>query len=181
MKWKTLDGGWSPYLAGALAGLLAVASAVATTKLMGKTSYLGTSTTFVRAAGMLEGAVAPEHVKNNAYFTKEKVQVDWQFMLVAGILLGAFISARTDRSFKLEAVPPLWAERFGAGVMRRAAFAFLGGVVAMFGVRLADGCPSGHGLSGMMQLSTSGFAALCVFFGMGMVVARLVYGGRRHE
>ena len=111
MKWKTFDGGWNPYLAGALVGLLAVASAVATTKLMGKTSYLGTSTTFVRAAGMLERSIAPDHVKYNAYFTKEKVQVDWQFMLVMGILLGAFVSARTDRSFKLEAVPPVWAER----------------------------------------------------------------------
>lgn len=181
MNGKSNDGGWSPYLAGALAGLLAIASAFATTKLMGKTSYLGTSTTFVRAAGLLECAVAPEHVKANEYFTKEKVKVEWQFMVVAGILLGALASSLTDRSFKAEAVPPSWAERFGPGVGKRALYAFLGGAVAMFGVRLADGCPSGHGLSGLMQLSVSGFAALCLFFGTGIVVARLVYGGRRHE
>ncbi len=181
MKLKMSEGGWSPYLAGALAGLLAIASAVATTKLMGKTSFLGTSTTFVRAAGMLENTFAPEHVKANQYFAKEKPKVEWQFMLVIGIFAGAMASSLADKSFKVESVPPTWARRFGPGVGRRAVFAFLGGVVAMFGVRLADGCPSGHGLSGMMQLSVSGFVALCMFFGMGIVVARLVYGGRRHE
>lgn len=181
MKLGTNDGGWSPYLAGALAGLLAILSAVATTKLMGKTSYLGTSTTFVRAAGLLECAVASAHVKANEYFTKEKVKVDWQFMVVVGLFAGALASSLSDRSFKLEAVPPAWARRFGASIGKRAVFAFLGGVVAMFGVRLADGCPSGHGLSGLMQLSLSGFVALCLFFGTGIVVARLVYGGRSHE
>ena len=44
-------------------------------------------------------------------------------------------------------------------------------------MRLADGCPSGHGLSGMMQMSVSGLVALALFFGVGVVVARLVYGG----
>ena len=53
--------------------------------------------------------------------------------------------------------------------------AFLGGIVAMIGARMADGCPSGHGLSGMMQLSVSGLVALCLFFGVGIVVAHLVY------
>lgn len=176
MKWKTADGGWSPYLAGALVGLLAIASVYATTKILGKSSYLGASTTFVRAAGMMENAVCPEHVAANAYFTKEKVQVDWQFMLVLGIFLGALVSSLTDRSFKAERVPPAWAERFGSGLGRRAAGAILGGLVAMFGARLADGCPSGHGLSGLMQLSISAFVALALFFGMGVLTARLVYG-----
>ena len=173
--------GWSPYLAGALAGLLAIASAVTTTKVMSKTSLLDTSTTFVQTARLLECTVAPECVRANEYFTKEKVKVDWQFLLVIGIFAGALLSSATDRSFKLEAVPPAWARRFGPGIGRRALFAFLGGVVAMFGARLADGCPSGHGLSGLMQLSLSGFAALAMFFGVGVLVARLVYGGVRHE
>ncbi len=181
MHLKTADGGWSPYLAGALAGLLALASALATTAVLGKTSYLGTSTTFVRAAGLVEKQVAPEHVTANAYFTKEKVRVEWQFMLVFGIFLGAALSSLTDKSFKLEGVPPTWAQRFGNSVAKRAVWAFLGGAVAMFGVRLADGCPSGHGLSGLMQLSASGFLALALFFGVGVLCAHLLYRGGRHE
>ncbi|MEW6078666.1 MAG: YeeE/YedE thiosulfate transporter family protein [Thermodesulfobacteriota bacterium] len=178
MKWKTQDGGWSPYLAGALLGLLAIASVYATTQLLGKTNYLGASTTFVRAAGLLEKMISAEYVQANAYFIKEKIRVDWQFMLVAGIFIGALISSLTDKSFKLEPVPPMWEKRFGPSVGKRAVGAFLGGVVAMIGARLADGCPSGHGLSGMMQLSVSAFPALALFFGVGVIAAHLVYKRR---
>jgi hypothetical protein len=34
-------------------------------------------------------------------------------MVVLGILLGAFASSMMDKSFKLEAVPPIWSARFG--------------------------------------------------------------------
>jgi hypothetical protein len=43
---------------------------------------------------------------------------------------------------------------------------------------MASGCPSGHGLSGMMQLSVSGFVAMGMFFMVGILVAALVYGRR---
>lgn len=175
MKWKTEDGGWSPYLAGALVGLLAIGSAYATTGWMHKTNHLGASTTFVRAAGLLERTFAPDRVAANEYYTKEKVKVDWQFMLVLGLFAGALIASTTDRSFKMESVPPTWRERFGTSIWRRAITAFLGGIVAMLGARMADGCPSGHGLSGMMQLSASAFVALGMFFGAGVIVAALVY------
>ena len=178
MKWKQKDGGWSPYLAGALVGLLAIVSVYATTQWMGKSTYLGASTTFVRAAGLLEQTVAPDRVAANEYFTKEKVRVDWQFMLVLGIFLGALISSATDKSYKLESVPPIWEKCFGPSIGKRAVWAFLGGIVAMLGARMADGCPSGHGLSGMMQLSISSFVALAMFFSSGVIVAALVYGRR---
>ena len=176
---QTRDG-WSPYLAGALAGLLAIASAFATTKIMGKTSYLGSSTTFVRAAGMIEREILPERVAKNAYFQKEKVTLDWQFMLVCGIFVGALAGALTGRSFHWEGVPPAWSRRFGHSVLKRCVWAFAGGAVAMFGARLADGCPSGHGLSGVMQLSVSGIAALVCFFVGGVKAANVLYrkGGR---
>lgn len=175
MKWKTEDGGWSPYLAGALLGLLAIASVLATTQFLSKTSYLGASTTFVRVAGILEQTVAVDHVEENEYYTKTKVRVDWQFMLVVGITLGAFISSTTDKSFRLESVPPTWEKRFGPSIGKRAVGAFLGGIIAMIGARLASGCPSGHGLSGMMQLSVSSLVALAMFFGVGVLVAHLIY------
>lgn len=178
MKWKTKDDGWSPYLAGALLGLLAIASVYATTVLLDKSNYLGASTTFVRTAGILERTFAVEHVAANEYFTKTKVRVDWQFMLVVGIFFGAFISSAIDKSFKLESVPSIWKERFGPSIGKRAIGAFLGGIVAMIGARMASGCPSGHGLSGMMQLSVSSLVAVALFFGIGVLVAHLVYNRR---
>ena len=98
--------------------------------------------------------------------------------MVLGIFLGALISSATDRSFKLERLPPAWGQRFGPSLTKRALGAILGGIIAMMGARMADGCPSGHGLSGMMQLSVSGFLAMTMFFIVGVLVAALVYGRR---
>jgi uncharacterized membrane protein YedE/YeeE len=180
---RTMKGpvSWRPYVAGALVGVLATASVFVSTKMLGKPKYLGASTTFVRAAGLVERTVVPEHVADNEYYEKEKVKIDWQFTLVLGILIGGFAASLVDGSFKVEGVPPIWRERFGSKTSVRATGAVLGGIVAMFGARLAGGCPSGHGMSGLMQLSLSGFLALGGFFIGGVVVANLVYrgGGKR--
>jgi uncharacterized membrane protein YedE/YeeE len=170
---------WRPYIAGALIGVLAILSVLISTKTLDKPKYLGASTTFVRAAGLIEEGIAPEHVKANAYYQSKKVKVDWQFMVLAGILVGAFVSSMADRSFRIEAVPPVWSVRFGSSVPLRAIGAFVGGVVAMFGARLAGGCPSGHGLSGLMQMSISGFLVLAGMFGGGILVAKIVYRNGR--
>lgn len=126
-------GRWSPYVAGALAGLLIVLSVWATGK------YFGASTTFVRSAGMIESLAAPERVETLEYFTKNKPVVDWQWMFVAGIFAGALLSSLSSRSFRVQFVPDSWRERFGPSVGKRWSVAFVGGVIAMYGARLADG------------------------------------------
>ena len=166
---------WRPYVAGFLVGLLAAASVLVSTKMLGEPKYFGASTTFVRSAGMIEKTVAEEYVENNPYYQSKKVKIDWQFMFVVGIFIGAFAASIIDKSFRVESVPSIWLERFGNKSAVRAIGAFLCGIVAMFGARLAGGCPSGHGLSGLMQLSISGFLAMAGFFGAGIVVAHLVY------
>lgn len=166
---------WRPYIAGALVGVLAILSVVVSTQLLDKPKYLGASTTFVRSAGMIEQTVGPEHVAANEYYQSKKVKIDWQFMVLVGILIGAFAASRLDGSFKVESTPPIWRDRFGSKISTRAIGAFLGGIVAMFGARMAGGCPSGHGLSGLMQLSVSGFIAMAGFFGAGILVARMIY------
>jgi len=124
---------WNPYIAGALAGLLLVLSVWVAGK------YFGASTTFVRAAGMAEQTVAAERVANMPYFMKETPKVDWQWMFVVGIVLGSCAASLLSGTFKVQAVPDRFAARFGPGVGRRFGVAFVGGVVAMFGARLADG------------------------------------------
>jgi len=163
-----------------LVGILAVASVVVTTQVLGKGNYLGASTTFVRGAGLIEKQVAPEHVSQNEYFAKEKVKIDWQMMFVVGIFFGALLASLSDGSFRKEKIPPMWNERFPYGVWCRAAGAFGGGIIAIFGARLAGGCPSGHGLSGVMQLSLSGLIAMAGFMVGGIVIARAIYGGREY-
>lgn len=124
---------WNPYLAGALSGLVSIGSVW----FVGK--YFGASTTFVRTAGLLEKTVSPERVAQMEYFLKEVPKVDWQTMFVVGIFAGALIASIRDASFRYQALPPLWERRFGPSVVKRGAVAFLGGTVAMFGARLADG------------------------------------------
>lgn len=124
---------WNPYVAGALAGLLLVLSVYATGK------YFGASTTFVRAAGMVEQTVAAERVAAMPYFIKEKPKVDWQWMFVVGIVLGSCVASLGSGTFRVQAVPDRFAARFGPSVGKRFGVAALGGAVAMFGARLADG------------------------------------------
>ena len=165
------------YIFGVLLGILAIASALATTWLLGRTIFIGTSTSFVRAAGFIEGIFSPEAVYESTLYRLIGVRVDWQFMLVIGIAIGAFISSMLSGTFKVEFIPPIWRERFGNSIVKRGIFAFFGGVIAIYGARLADGCPSGHGISGLMQLTVSSFAALFLFFVVGILVARIMYKG----
>ncbi len=167
---------WNPYVAGALVGVLAVLSVLVTTLTIDKPKYLGASTTFVRGAGLLEQVVVPERVAQNEYFQSKKVKVDWQMLFVFGIFAGALVSARLGGTVKRETVPPIWKERFGDNQALRAVGAFIGGAILMFGARLAGGCPSGHGLSGNMQLSVSSLLALVFFMVGAIVTARILYG-----
>jgi len=166
---------WNPYLAGALAGLVLVGSVA----LSGK--FFGTSTTFVRSTGMIEKIFSAERVAQMDYFMKEAPIVDWQWMFVIGIFFGASIASKISSTYKLQALPDMWRKRFGGSILKRAGVAFVGGVIAMFGARLADGCPSGHGLSGSAQLAVSGFIALICFFIGGVIMARILYRGRDEQ
>jgi hypothetical protein len=124
---------WNPYLAGALTGAVMILSVW----IAGK--YFGASTTFVRSTGMIEQIFNSERVAKMDYFIKETPKIDWQWMFVIGIFIGSLISAATSRSFQWQAIPDMWASRFGKSRLKRGIVAFVGGAVAMFGARLADG------------------------------------------
>ena len=129
---------WNPYLAGALAGILLILSVWISGK------FFGTSTTFVRVAAVVEESIGID-TATNAYFTAKKGKYgagslpDWQLMFVLGALLGAFISSRLSGDFKIQLVPDMWRQRFGPSPVKRAITAFFGGVIALFGARLAGG------------------------------------------
>ena len=126
---------------------------------------------------MMEKYFDPERVAQLDYFIRYLPKFDWQLLFVIGIFLGSLFSALTSDSFKWQGVPDMWAERFGTNPVLRGIVAFIGGIIAMYGARLADGCPSGHGLSGMIQLAVSGLIAMIFFFVGGIVMTRLVYSG----
>ncbi|MBW1986606.1 MAG: hypothetical protein JRI50_05155 [Deltaproteobacteria bacterium] len=77
------------------------------------------------------------------------------------------------------AVPDMWQRRFGPHRLHRGLVAFIGGFIAILGgAAHSRGCPSGHGISGVMQLPVSGLISLVGFFAGGLIMARLVYANK---
>ena len=101
--------------------------------------YFGASTSFVRSAGLIEKIFSAERVGQMEYFVKTTPKIDWQWMFVIGVLFGSLIAAKMSGTYKVQAVPKMWQEKFGSSITLRGIVAFIGGIVAMFGARLADG------------------------------------------
>jgi len=160
---------WSPYLVGAGIGVLNILAFLLSEK------PIGCSTAYSRTSGMIKRAVRGPKVSEKAYYRKFEPAVDWEVMLVAGIVIGAFLSASMSGEFRLETVPPLWADRFGPDPFLRIAAAFVGGVLLGLGARWAGGCTSGHGISGTAQLAASSWLAVICFFIGGVATAMLLF------
>ncbi len=161
---------WSPYVVGALIGLLSMLTFYFSDK------PLGASTAYARVAGMLGKLVAPKHTESLKYYKDNKPVVDWEVMLVVGAIGGAFLAAWHGNELTGEWLPPMWEARFGEGsLVSRLAAALIGGVLMAFGSRLAGGCTSGHGISGTMQLSVGSWIAVICFFVGGIATALLMF------
>ena len=137
------DKSWSPYLAGAVIGLLQIP-----TFLLMDTA-LGASSSFVTIAAHLvvlfDGAAA-----NIKYFASHLWGAKnwWQVAVVVGIAVGAYLSMRLSGA-RRPTISAVWARAAGTtSLWSRAPVAFLAGFVMLLGARIAGGCTSGHGISG---------------------------------
>lgn len=168
MHWLQMQS-WSPYFVGAAMGVLSWFTFLLSDK------FLSCSTTYSRLSGMLERHLRDARVEEKAYYRKIPLIVDWQFMFVIGIFIGAFLSAFLSQSLHLEMVPELWRQHFGDTPVLRFLVAFAGGVLMGIGARWADGCTSGHAISGALQLAISSWIAVVCLFATGVLVAWLLY------
>lgn len=161
---------WSPYLVGALIGVLSWLTFYFSNK------ALGASSQYATVAGMLGKLVARKHTDSLKYYQDNPPKINWGLALVFGLVIGAFVAAWTGGEFSPQLLPEMWVDRFGAGShILRGAVAFLGGLLMAFGARLAGGCTSGHGISGTMQLSVGSWIAAAGFFIGGIATASLLY------
>ncbi len=83
---------WSPYVVGVGIGLLSWLAFATADK------PLGVSTAFEHTAALGEKAVVPQAEQTNEYFPKkaeqgESPKIGWEWMLVLGVFLGAFLSS----------------------------------------------------------------------------------------
>jgi uncharacterized protein len=160
---------WSPYVVGVGIGILSWFSFYVSDK------PIACSTTFAKASGMIERRFRGERAAQKPYYKKIGLAIDWQWMLVTGIVIGSFLSAQLSGDFHLQGVPDLWASSFGNSFLIRNVGAVIGGIFLGFGARWADGCTSGHGISGTLQLTVSSWiSAVCFFIG-GILAAWILF------
>lgn len=169
MEWFTAAR-WSPYGAGIGIGIL---SALA---LLLADQPLACSTSFARTAGLLEKSLRRKGAAPRPYFAVFKPVLDWQWFLVAGIVIGGFLSAFLSGTFEWRIVHDWWATVISPNPVTRLAGGFAGGILVGFGARWAGGCTSGHGISGLSQLSVSSLVAAAGFFAGGIATACLLAG-----
>ncbi|WP_337996717.1 YeeE/YedE thiosulfate transporter family protein [Oleispirillum naphthae] len=159
---------WSPYAAGGLIGLLQIPAFLLVN------TALGASSSFVTVGGHI-AALFDAGAMQIGYFAGHAAGAKnwWQVALVAGIALGAFLSSRLSGT-KRAAVAPVWKRATGVeSFAGRAAMAFAGGFILLIGARLAGGCTSGHGISGIAQLAVSSMIAVAFMFAGGIATAML--------
>jgi len=161
---------WSPYIVGAGIGVLSWLTFYFADKPIGASSFYAT------LAGFIGKAVARRHTESLCYYKSHPPSADWGFLFVVFTIIGGFLAAWTGGELRNEWLHPMWADRFGEdSLVLRAGIGFAGGALMAFGSRMADGCTSGHGISGTLQLDAgSWLTVVCMFIG-GIPAAMLLY------
>ena len=121
----------------------------------------GVSTAIAKTNGMAEKPIRKGKLANAEYFKNFTPRIDWEWMLVAGLLTGAFLSAALSGNCRLESVPVMWEGMFGDSASLRILVAFIGGMVM---------------ISGALQMAAIVWLALVSFFFSGILTACIIYG-----
>ncbi|HPC82283.1 MAG TPA: YeeE/YedE thiosulfate transporter family protein [Thermoanaerobaculaceae bacterium] len=158
----------NPYLAGVLLGVVLTASFL----VFGH--GLGASGGVALLTGVAQSALLPAHAERNPYLVNlvvspERPLDNWTVFEVLGVLLGGLASGWLSGRVRVETFR-------GPHVSARArwGYAFVGGGIAGFGVRLARGCTSSQALSGGAVLSAGSWAFMFAVFGGAYLLAYFV-------
>jgi len=103
---------------------------------------------------------------------------NWRFFFLMGLPLGGALAV-------LSSPGASWSPSFSLGTLydsvlpaawwAKAPILVLGGIAIGYGARLANGCTSGHSISGMAQLNPPSFVASAGFFAGGIVAVQLLF------
>ena len=151
---------------------------------------IGVSTQFSVLSGIIHSTIDSDVIvedssretgyrSSNAYYDKSegklakaiKNPLNYDFIFVLSIPVGGYLGyllfrrkkkAEEEEDDDEEELCSLDDNK--KGFIRKYALSFIGGFLLLFGARMADGCTSGHMMSGMMQGSISGYVfAISVF------------------
>jgi len=147
-----------PYLAGAILGVVLFLAFLLTG------NGLGSSGATSRIDAALVDLVAPAHVDQTPYLLKmaggnKNPLDDWIVPVFFGALLGGFVSGVWNGRFKL-------VTNKGPRISNRMRWfmAFLGGMIFLYGARMARGCTSGQALSGGATLAAGSWVIMLAIF-----------------
>ena len=135
---------------------------------------LGSSGATSRIDAAIVDAVSPSHVDNNPYLLKmaggdKNPLDDWIVPVFFGALLGGFTSGLFNGRLKFETT-----KGPNISVRTRWLMAFLGGVVFLYGARMARGCTSGQALTGGTTLAAGSWLIMFSIFGSAYALAYFV-------
>ena len=159
---------WNPYAAGVALGLVLLASYLVL-------GYgLGASGAASRIGAYLTGAVFPDFIRHNSYFSSyfeggAGPLTDWIIFGVLGVFLGGIVGSAT-------AGRQQWGITRGPRISPalRLTLAFAGGIIMGFAARLSRGCTSGQALSGGALLSAGSWIFMLAVFAGGYALAYTV-------
>jgi uncharacterized membrane protein YedE/YeeE len=146
----------------------AVIAAVTLTLLLVGNKRLGLSTGFEDICSL----ALPQ-----AYFRRSAVLSgrSWRLPMLAGLVLGGFLSAATSGGWAPTWDLGIFDERIGLGHAGKLAWMFAGGLFIGFGTRLAGGCTSGHGIFGVSNFERPSLLSTISFMAGGILTTQLVY------
>jgi len=159
---------WHPYLAGAILGVVLFLAFALTG------NGLGSSGATSRIDAALVDIVAPAHVDRTPYLLKmaggdRNPLDDWIVPVFIGALLGGFVSGWFNGRLRFQTTKgPQVSDR------TRWTLAFLGGVISLYGARMARGCTSGQALSGGATLAAGSWVIMLSIFASAYLLAYFV-------
>ena len=130
---------------------------------------IGVSGTYPRFVGAVLRLFDPAYAASNPYLVKMGALFKPETFLVIGLVIGGFLAARTDKRGKAPAIEQVHAMETSTAARYRDAF--IGGLLIVFGARLAGGCTSGH------IISLSGIVFGAAVFASGIFTAKLIRKG----
>jgi len=103
------------------------------------------------------------HIVNGVPVNNPFSEIGWEPFSDLGTFLGGLVSSllisKRFMGYRKQ-VPFVWQHNFGPSEAKRAVGAFIGTFMVLFGARMANGCASGHILSGNIQMAVSSFLFL---------------------
>ena len=168
---------WSPYLAGALLGVVGILAVWLSNNL------LGASGAFENIAGLIGKAIAPESFDNMYFNFIMPPGITYGVVMLVGLFIGGFIGAATSGTLKWGKKDAAnsdaqWKRIFGPQVWKRWVLAFVGAIILEYAAGIAGGCTSGLAISGGMLLAPAAFLFIAGMFASGIITALIIYRRR---